>query len=29
MKNTLVIGGAGYIGSEFCKYLLEKKHYVT
>lgn len=29
MKNTLVIGGAGYIGSEFCKYLLKKKHYVT
>ncbi len=29
MKNTLVIGGAGYIGSEFCKYLLEKKHHVT
>ena len=29
MKNFLVIGGAGYIGSEFCKYLLSQKKNVT
>ena len=29
MKNFLVVGGAGYLGSEFCRYLLSKKNYVT
>ena len=29
MKNFLVVGGAGYLGSEFCKYLLSKKKHVT
>jgi nucleoside-diphosphate-sugar epimerase len=29
MKNFLVLGGAGYLGSEFCKYLLSKKKHVT
>ena len=29
MKNFLVVGGAGYLGSEFCNYLLSKKKHVT
>ena len=29
MKNFLVVGGAGYLGIEFCNYLLSKKKNVT
>jgi len=29
VKNFLVVGGAGYIGSEFCRYLLSKGEHVT